>query len=626
MATYCTHCGLELKDGDIFCPSCGTKAVAGQNIHNNNGNNTGNNTGNNIATAYKPVTNSYAVSDIPPRAAVDSRMTPGSYQVNKPKKHRNIFIILISVITAFIVLTTAVIGGVLFLNKSTPQKTVVRFEKSYNNHNMDDLLNCMTADAKEEIKNKLEADGVKWKDVFEKDSIAEAHLSMKVLNIDDTSKSHVTVKVKYSLERDSDDLGSTETIEFEKIDNIWYISDLSSIYKDIFGINDTDNNGESSDSSDAADHDNSDTSSTDTNTPENSSPQQKIMIGGIGPITGTFAFYGQSVKKGADLAVKEINNAGGINGMLIDFLFVDDEADSTKAVNAYDKLLDKGIKVLMGPVTSGATTTVVQKTMTDQIFELSPTASSPDIFSNGNFFRVCYSDYSQGTASANYIGSKGLASKVAIIYDNSDMYSTGIYQKFLASADDQHLNIVTIETFTTGNTDFSLQLQNAKEAGAELVFLPVYYNEAALILTQASQMDYNPIFFGCDGLDGILSAYNFDTTLADGLMILYSYAAEETDSNNSEFVTNYQVEYMESPNLFSAYGYDAIYILKAAMEKAGVTSDMSASDINEALKIAMTQINFSGLTGMNMTWDSTGDVSKDPKVIVIQNGSYETAY
>lgn len=352
----------------------------------------------------------------------------------------------------------------------------------------------------------------------------------------------------------------------------------------------------------------------------------KFYIGGIGPISGPAAVYGQNVKNGAELAVKEINAAGGINGFQIEFNFADDEHDAEKAVNAYNSLKDWGMQILMGTVTSKPCTAVAAETVKDNMFQLTPSGSSTDILQFGNAFQVCFTDPNQGIASAQYIGSRSIASKVAVIYDSSDIYSSGIYEKFAEEAAGQNFEIVAAEAFTAdSNTDFNVQLQKAKDAGAELVFLPIYYTEATLILTQAAALDYKPIFFGCDGLDGVLGVENFDTALAEGVMLLTPFAADAPDAATQKFVSDYKTAYGDIPNQFAADAYDAIYIIKAAIEKAGVTPDKSVGDINAAMKTAMTQITVDGLTGSGMTWLATGEVNKEPRAVVIKNGSYVAA-
>lgn len=348
-----------------------------------------------------------------------------------------------------------------------------------------------------------------------------------------------------------------------------------------------------------------------------------LKIGGIGPITGSAAVYGVAVQNAAQLAVDEINAAGGIGGYQIEFKFEDDECDAEKSVNAYNTLKDWGMQLLMGTVTSGCSVAVAEKTAADNMFQLTPSGSSVECVQYDNAFRVCFSDPNQGMASAKYIGDNAIAEKIAVIYDSSDIYSSGIYQKFAAEAANQPFEIVSAEAFTADSkTDFSVQLQKARDAGAELVFLPIYYTEASLILSQAATLNYSPIFFGCDGLDGILNVENFDTSLAEGVMLLTPFAADAADELTQGFVASYKEKFGDTPNQFAADAYDAIYAIKAAAEKSGITPDMDMSAICDALKTAMTEISLDGLTGVGMTWDASGEPNKEPKAVKITDGVY----
>ena len=348
-----------------------------------------------------------------------------------------------------------------------------------------------------------------------------------------------------------------------------------------------------------------------------------FKIGGIGPTTGGAAIYGTAVMNAAQIAVDEINAAGGMNGYQVEFKAEDDQHDAEKSVNAYNSLKDWGMQILMGTVTTTPCVAVSEKTAEDGMFELTPSASSTDVIVNDNVFQVCFTDPNQGTASAQYIAENGLASKVAIIYDSSDVYSSGIEATFVEEAANQGLEVVAEEAFTADSkTDFSTQLQKAQSAGAELVFLPIYYTEASIILTQANGMGYEPTFFGVDGMDGILGVENFDTSLAEGVMLLTPFAADAQDEATQAFVTKYQEAYGEVPNQFAADAYDAMYIIKAAIEEAGATPDMSVSDLGAALSEAMTKITVDGLTGDGMTWEATGEASKAPKAVVIKDGAY----
>ena len=348
-----------------------------------------------------------------------------------------------------------------------------------------------------------------------------------------------------------------------------------------------------------------------------------FVIGGIGPLTGGAAIYGNAAMNGAQIAVDEINAAGGINGAQVKFLKEDDQHDPEKSVNAYNSLKDQGMQILMGTVTSTPCVAVADKTAADGMFELTPSASSTDVIYNDNVFQVCFTDPNQGAKSAEYISDKKLASKIGIIFDSSDVYSSGIKDTFVKEAATKGLEIVAEEAFTADSkTDFSTQLQKCQSAGAELVFMPFYYTEASIVLTQANNMGYAPIFFGVDGMDGILGAENFDTKLAEGLYMLTPFAADATDAATVSFVSAYQKSYGETPIQFAADAYDAIYIIKAAIEEAGVTPDQSVSEIGSALKSTITTIKYDGITGSNMTWDASGEVSKAPMAIIIKDGAY----
>ena len=354
----------------------------------------------------------------------------------------------------------------------------------------------------------------------------------------------------------------------------------------------------------------------------------KYYIGGIGPTTGATAIYGTAVKNGAQIAVDEINAAGGINGKQIEYRFEDDQNDAEKSVNAYNTLKDWGMQMLVGTTTTAPCIAVAGKTASDNMFQITPSASATDVLSsgNGNIFQVCFTDPNQGIASAQYIAENKIAKKVGIIYDSSDVYSSGIEEKFEAEAKDKGLQIVSKAAFTADSkTDFGTQLQKAKDAGADLLFLPIYYQEASIILKQADTMGYKPKFFGVDGMDGILTVENFDTKLAEDVMLLTPFAADAKDKAVQNFVKTYKEKYKDTPNQFAADSYDAVYALKAAIEESKATTDMSASDMCDALKGAMTKIKMQGLTGGKdgLTWNESGEVTKSPKAVIIKNGAYK---
>ena len=355
-----------------------------------------------------------------------------------------------------------------------------------------------------------------------------------------------------------------------------------------------------------------------------------IKIGGIGPITGAAAVYGNAVKNAEELAVKEINAANGSD--VFEWKFEDDENDAEKSVNAYNNLKDWGMQILAGPVTTTPSVAVAAETVNDNLFMLTPSASSLSVILNdandestarGNVFQVCFTDPNQGVASADYIADNGLPTKIGVIYDSSDAYSSGIYEKFTAEAEAKGLEIVAAEAFTADNkADLSTQLAKCQEAGAELVFLPIYYQEASQILIAADKIGYEPEFFGCDGMDGILAIEGFDTSLAEGLMLLTPFAADAQDEKTQAFVAAYEAAYGDTPNQFAADAYDVIYSIYEAVLAGNVNGDMDASEICDALKTQFTSMTFDGLTGTGMTWDATGAISKNPKAVVIKDGAY----
>ena len=355
-----------------------------------------------------------------------------------------------------------------------------------------------------------------------------------------------------------------------------------------------------------------------------------IKLGGIGPITGDLAQYGVAVQLGAELAVAEINAAGGINGYEVAFKMEDDTGAADIAVNAYNALKDWGMQTLVGTVTSTPCVAVSAEAVNDNMLLLTPSGSSIDAISAGDTcFRVCFSDDNQGIVAADYIADKGLATKVGVIFNSSDSYSTGIKDNLVAEAAKKGLEIVATEAFTNDNaTDFSAQLNNVKDAGAELVFLSMYYTPASLLLKQAKDMGYAPIFFGPDGMDGILGMENFDTSLAEGLRYLTLFLENVTDDATVKFVESFKAKYPDRAsylNQFAADAYDAIYALKAAYELADVTPETSVSDAGNLLKDALTKVSVDGVTGTAMVWSADGEPQKQPRVAIINNGVVEAA-
>ena len=347
-----------------------------------------------------------------------------------------------------------------------------------------------------------------------------------------------------------------------------------------------------------------------------------LKIGFIGPLTGGAAVYGTAAKNGAQIAVDEINAMGGLQ---IDFNAQDDEHDAEKSVNAYNNLMDWGMQILCGCVTTTPCVAVSAESNIDRVFTLTPSASSPDVTADkDNTYQICFNDPNQGTASAQYISEHFADAKVAIIYTNGDAYSTGIYNTFTAKAQELGMNIVSVSTCTDDTNDFSVQVADAMNAEADVVFLPIYYTPASLILIQANSVSYSPVFFGVDGMDGILTLEGFDTALAEGVMLLTPFAADAQDEATQNFVSTYVEKYGEVPNQFAADAYDCIYALYQAFTASGMSTSDSAADICEAMIAQFSTMSFSGLTGADMTW-TDGMVDKAPAAVVIKDGVYVAA-
>ncbi len=351
------------------------------------------------------------------------------------------------------------------------------------------------------------------------------------------------------------------------------------------------------------------------------SAEDAIKIGVIGPMTGGAAVYGNAVANGAKIAAAEINAKGGMQVVLD---IQDDEHDPEKGVNAYGVVLDNGAQMILGTVTTAPCLAVAPQAAEERIFMLTPSASSADVTANENntTFQVCFTDPGQGIAAADMIVNKKMGQKVGIIYNNADVYSTGIYQAFAARAAELGLEIVATTTFAgDDNMDYTVQIDECKKAGADLVFLPIYYTPASLILAQAKSAGYAPVFFGVDGMDGILTLEGFDKTLAEGVMLLTPFAASSQDEKTQSFVKAYVALTGEEPNQFAADAYDGVYALYEACLKAGINGETSPEDACEMLLEQFPTLQIAGLTGQ-LSWAPTGEVTKVPTVYVIKDGAY----
>ena len=355
-----------------------------------------------------------------------------------------------------------------------------------------------------------------------------------------------------------------------------------------------------------------------------------LKVGMIGPLTGAAALYGNAVTNGTKIAVDEINAISG--DFKMEYQPEDDEHDAEKSVNAYNKLKDWNVQAIVGCVTTTPCVAIAAEANNDRVFMLTPSASATSVTEQGDdIFQLCFSDPNQGSASAQYIKDNNLGSKIAIIYNNSDVYSTGIYQTFSTKAAEVGLEVVSTTTFTddTAN-DFSVQLTDARNAGADLIFLPIYYTPASLILQQADSMGYKVPMFGVDGMDGILGLEGFDTKLAEGVMLLTPFSADAKDEKTVNFVKKYQDSFKEVPIQFAADGYDCPYAIYEALKfyaskNGGLdVTDKSHEDICKILVSVFSDPAFSvdGITGEGMTWTANGEVNKAPKAVVIKDGAY----
>ena len=349
--------------------------------------------------------------------------------------------------------------------------------------------------------------------------------------------------------------------------------------------------------------------------------EKVLLIGGSGPLTGDYATYGTSVKQGAELAAEEINAKGGVAGYTVEVRVEDDQADPAQAVQAYATLYDAGMDVSLGGTTSGACIAMTEEAVKDGMLLLTPSGSQLECTQYDNCFRVCFEDSAQGLYAANFIKDNNVGEKVAIIYDKSNDYSNGLRKSFVDTAAQNGLEIVADEAFTNqSNTDFSVQLQAVKESGADLLFLPIYAQEAAYIITQADKAGLDVTFFGCDGLDGILEKIGADNVaLTEGVMLLTPFAADSETEPTKSFTAAFKAKYGYTPDQFAADAYDAVYALVAAMENAGVTPE--DENFNEAMVASMLEIEVVGTTG-TMKWDASGEPDKNATAVVIVDGVY----
>lgn len=348
---------------------------------------------------------------------------------------------------------------------------------------------------------------------------------------------------------------------------------------------------------------------------DTNSGDKTFLLGCTGPLTGDASSYGISVKNGAQLAVDEVNAAGGVNGIKFTFDMKDDKATAEDAATGYDALMDAGMQISLGSVTSGSCESFASKSVADNLFFMTPSASAANVIANRpNAFRVCFGDPDQGTLAAKELSAK--YEKIGAIYDNSDPYSKGIFEAFDAEMKTLNKEFSTQTFDQETKKDFSTQVEALKDC--DVIFLPIYYTEAGLIAKTCAAKSCDALLYGCDGLDGVVD--QIDDTVSNEIKYITPFDVNSSDTKVSSFVTKYKEAFGAAPDQFAADAYDAVYAIAEAMKAANITdASISASDLCEAVKTAITSSSFQlqGVTG-TMTWDASGACNKEPQVVDIK--------
>ncbi|MBE5971215.1 MAG: amino acid ABC transporter substrate-binding protein [Lachnoclostridium sp.] len=355
---------------------------------------------------------------------------------------------------------------------------------------------------------------------------------------------------------------------------------------------------------------------------------KEYVIGNSGPLTGGAAMYGQAVANAAQMAVEEINAAGGLNGIKFKYVATDDMHDATKVSTNYSSLLEGGMQVSLGTVTTAPGLEFKNLSAEDNVFFLTPSASGDDIPTNPNGFQMCFADGNQGKVAAEFVNANFAGETIGVMYKSDEAYSKGIYDQFKANLD---ASVTVIETsFSDANsTDFSTQIDTLKEC--EFIFMPTYYTPASLFMTQAKDtIPANAVYYGCDGFDGIDNIEGFDiTTIPQAVTMLSHFNSKATDGAAKEFIDKYVEKYGAGTlNQFGAAAYDCIYAIYGAMEKAiaegkKIPVTIGASELCEILKAQFTggYTLTNAVTGDSISWDSTGYVNKTAIQYVIKDAN-----
>ncbi len=343
--------------------------------------------------------------------------------------------------------------------------------------------------------------------------------------------------------------------------------------------------------------------------------KNSYFIGATGPLTGSAMTYGVAVKNGAQIAIDEINAAGGLNGVPFNFEMVDDKATAEDASAGYDQLFDKGMQISLGSVTSGSCEAFASKAAKDNLFFMTPSASAANVIADRpTAFRVCFGDPDQGILSAKEL--TGKYANIGVIYDSSDDYSSGIFKAFEDEMKTLGKEFTTQSFDKENNRDFSTQVEALKDC--DVIFLPIYYTEAGLIAKACAAKGCDAVLFGCDGLDGV--ADQIDDTVKNDVKYITPFDANSTDEKVASFVKTYKEKFGGTPNQFAADAYDAVYAVFEAMKAAGVNDpSISAADLSKKVVEAITAESFSyvGITG-KMNWDASGACNKEPVIVELK--------
>ena len=343
---------------------------------------------------------------------------------------------------------------------------------------------------------------------------------------------------------------------------------------------------------------------------------ETIKIGGMAPLTGALAIYGVTTTNGAELAVKEINENGGVLGKKIEYVMLDTKGDSTEAVMAYNKLVDEKVAGIIGEVTSKPTLAVAEVAVQDNMPLITPTGTQVDITEAGpNVFRVCFTNPYQGKVLAITSKERLGADTVAVMLNNSSDYSDGIAKAFIEESEKLGMRVMGVEGYSDGDKDFRPQLTKLAAMNPDVILIPEYYEQAALIATQAREVGVKSIFVGSDGWDGIAKTLDKSAYAAiENSYFTNHFSMEDQSEKIQNFLKDYREAYKEDPSAFSALGYDAVYMMKTAIEKAGTTDKQKVVD-------ALKGIEYDGVTGY-LTFDDHNNPVKAVTVLKIENGKY----